>query len=106
MVEVTAVIRNTMGIHCRPSAVIVKESRAFRGEIDVVAPDGHCDPRSILDLISLGLAEGAPVTIRVCGPGEKKFAPKLAELFERHFDYPPDADSSSPLRNAPPIGAA
>ncbi len=106
MVKTSAIIRNSMGIHCRPSAVIVKETRDFRGELEVISPNGHCDPRSIMDLISLGLAEGTQVELRVRGAGEKAFARKLVELFERHFDFPPDPGSISPLRNSVPAGGA
>ena len=95
-----------MGIHCRPSAVIVKVVRDYRGEIMVIAPSGSCDPRSILDLISLWLSQGTQVTLQVSGSYERKFAAKLAKLFARNFDYPPDPASTSPLCNPPPIGAA
>lgn len=106
MVKTTAIIRNGMGIHCRPSAVIVKETRDFRGELEVIAPNGRCDPRSIMDLISLGLAEGTQIELRIHGRSEKKFAPKLVELFERHFDFPPDPASTSPLRKGASTSAA
>ena len=37
----------------------------------------------------LGLEQGAEVTIQVTGPDEEQYALKLAELFETHFDFPP-----------------
>ena len=86
-----------MGIHCRPSAVIVKESRAFDARIRVVSAAGECDPRSIMALISMGLAEGTPVTIQVSGGDEKKIARRMVELFERQFDFKPRETSFSPL---------
>lgn len=106
MVETYAVIRNAMGIHCRPSAVIVRECRGFRGQAEISAEGRSCDPRSMVGLISMGLAEGTPVRIRVNGRGAKAFAEKLVELLERKFDFPLDPGSASPLRNAEPIGAA
>lgn len=106
MVETYAIIRNAMGIHCRPSAIIVRECRGFRGEAELHAEGRSCDPRSMVGLISMGLAEGTTVRIRVSGRGEKAFAEKLVELMERKFDFPPDPGSASPLRNAAPIGAA
>jgi phosphotransferase system HPr (HPr) family protein len=106
MVEVIATVRNTMGIHCRPSAIIVKATQDFDGDLEVVSPDGRCNPRSILELIAMGLSEGTTVMIRVSGPEEEKVAPRFVELFERHFDFPPDPNSISPLRNPPPSGAS
>lgn len=96
MVEVTAIVKNGMGIHCRPSAVIVKETMEYPGEIVVIAESGSCDPRSILNLIALGLGEGTAVTLRVSGEDEEAFARKLVALFERHFDFPPREDGMPP----------
>ncbi|MCS6772300.1 MAG: HPr family phosphocarrier protein [Kiritimatiellae bacterium] len=83
-----AIVRNAAGIHCRPSACIVKAVIGYPGEIRVLSPNGECDPRSIIALISLGLEEGTPVTIRVEGPDEEEQCRRLVELFETHFDFP------------------
>lgn len=87
--ERTAVIRNEAGIHCRPSACIVKAALSYPGEITVIAPSGSCDPRSIIALISLGLEKGTEITIRVDGPDEEEQCLRLVELFETHYDFPP-----------------
>jgi phosphocarrier protein len=89
MIETKAVIQNTAGIHCRPSALLVKEGSAYEGEILVTAQSGTCNLKSALELIMLGLEKGAEVDIQVTGPDEEAFARRLAELFETHFDFPP-----------------
>lgn len=89
MVEVWATIQNEAGIHCRPSAEIVKVARTFPGEISVSCGDLRCDPRSVLALMAMGLARGTRVKITVSGDGEEAFARKLVELFERRYDFPP-----------------
>lgn len=88
MVEMPATIQNSAGIHCRPSACIVKATAAYPGEITVIAPSGSCDPRSIMALIALGLEQGTQITIRVEGPDEEEQCRRLVELFETHFDFP------------------
>lgn len=88
MVEMQAIVRNSAGIHCRPSACIVKSISSYPGDIRVISPNGECDPRSIIALISLGLQEGTPITIRVEGPDEEEQCRRLVELFETHFDFP------------------
>lgn len=98
MVEVTATIRNAMGIHCRPSAVIVRETRELPCDLELEAPQGRCDPRSIIALIALGLAAGTVVKLRVSGTEEAAVAGRVAELFERNFDFEPMPGSLSPLR--------
>ena len=89
MVETKAVVQNKAGIHCRPSAILVKEGMDYPGEILVTAPSGSTNLKSALELIMLGLEEGTEVSIRVSGPNEEEEARKLAELFETHFDFPP-----------------
>jgi phosphocarrier protein HPr len=89
MIEKTATVRNPQGIHCRPSAAIVKEVWHYTGRIQVVADSGESDLRSLFTLVSLALEEGAMVRIRVSGPSEEEFCNQLVELFERRFDFPP-----------------
>jgi phosphotransferase system HPr (HPr) family protein len=89
MFEVKAKIRNEAGIHCRPSALLVKVGCAYPGDILVTAPSGTCTLKSALELIMLGLETGTEVTIHVSGPNEETEARRLAELFETHFDFPP-----------------
>lgn len=89
MYRTKATIQNEAGIHCRPSAVLVKEACTYPGTIMVSADSGRCDLKSALELIMLGLEQGAEVTIEVSGPEEEQYAKKLADLFETHFDFPP-----------------
>lgn len=83
-----AIIRNHAGIHCRPSACIVKAVANYPGIITVSAPDGDCDPRSIMGLIALCLEPNTAITIRVEGPDEEEQCKRLVELFETEYDFP------------------
>jgi phosphocarrier protein HPr len=89
MTERTAIVVNTQGIHCRPSAAIVKEISAYPGRMEVESEAGRCDPRSILGLMALALGPGDRVTVRVSGPEEEAWGRRLAELLATHFDFPP-----------------
>jgi phosphocarrier protein HPr len=89
MFEAKAIIRNEAGIHCRPSAILIKEGMAYAGEILVTAESGACNLTSALECIMLGLERGTEVTVQVTGPDEVAFGQKLVELFETIFDFPP-----------------
>ncbi len=89
MFEAKATIRNEVGIHCRPSAILIKEGSAYAGKILVTAESGTCTLTSALECIMLGLEKGTEVSIQVTGPDEEAFGNKLVELFETHFDFPP-----------------
>jgi len=90
MTEATATIRNEQGIHCRPSARIIQEAEHFEGRLKVTGEYGECDLRSAMDLLMLALGKGSEIRIEVDGPGEQEFCRKLVELFEFHFDFPPE----------------
>ena len=85
-----AVIKNNAGIHCRPTAVIVKEARRFDAQITIESEDaGSADPTSAIELLSLGLDKGAHVDLEATGPDAESAVTKLAELLETEFDFPP-----------------
>jgi len=89
MVEKKAIIQNQQGIHCRPSAMIVRFVNSYEGDILVRANRGETSLRSILELMSLELYPGSEVTIQVNGPDEEEFCHDLVALSETHFDFPP-----------------
>ena len=89
MVQCRATVRNAHGIHCRPSAVIIKALDGYAGKLRVEAASGVTDLRSMLGLLTLGLECGKEVAITVDGPDEAATAAKLVELFEHHYDFPP-----------------
>lgn len=96
----TAVVRNKAGIHCRPTAVIVKEARRFDDDIVIEADTGAGDPKSAIELLALGLDKDTEVAIRAEGPTASACVQKLVELFGTDFDFPPrkeNGDSDSLL---------
>ncbi len=88
MVEVKAVIQNAAGIHCRPTAEIVKVVTEYDGIVTVTAKSGSCELGSALELLMLGLEQGTEITIQIEGPDEEAAAPRFKKLFETNFDFP------------------
>lgn len=95
MAQERAVVKNQQGIHCRPSAVIVKALKSYEGSISVNTEQGQCDPRSIMALLSLGLQKGSAVEVNVDGPDADKTCRLVVELFETEFDFPPTEATAS-----------
>ncbi len=88
MVEMQATVQNMQGIHCRPSAVIVKYVADYEGNILVRGKRGETALRSILELMTLELYPGSELAIQVSGPDEESFCEDIVALFETHFDFP------------------
>ena len=72
MRERKAVVQNGQGIHCRPSALIVKYAGEYEGNIKVTGERGTTALRSIMELMTLELYPDSEVTIQVEGPDEDR----------------------------------
>ncbi len=84
-----AIIANSAGIHCRPSAMIVKEFQGYPGRILISNGRGACDVSSVMQLLSLEMHQGSEVTIEVQGGDEVATADRLVDLLQTRFDFPP-----------------
>lgn len=84
-----ATIKNEAGIHCRPTAVIIKTAAEYDGTITVNGEHGSATLESALELMMLALSHGDSVSIDVEGPDEEAVAQQFKELFEFLFDFPP-----------------
>lgn len=89
MVSKQAVIHNEMGIHVRPTGVIIQEAGSYPCDITVSAHGIDTDLKDHMGLLALGLCKGDAVNITVSGPDEEKVCDALVELFQRDFDFPP-----------------
>jgi len=85
----TAIIENTQGIHCRPSALIVKEFQGYPGRILISNANGSCNVDSVMQLLSLEMHLGNEVKIEVEGENEASIVDRLVELLQTKFDFPP-----------------
>jgi len=84
------IIKNGAGIHCRPASLILKAATEMADHDFFVVSNGIEAPlSSILSLISLGLQRGDSVEIKADGPNADVACEKMAELFEKEFDFPP-----------------
>ena len=90
MLEKKIVIRNTAGIHCRPSSLIIAEKEKFSGvDFKVISENGTTELNGILELLALGLQCGDEVTLQVSGADEEAAMDAVASLFAKEFDFPP-----------------
>ncbi|MBL7115342.1 MAG: HPr family phosphocarrier protein [Kiritimatiellae bacterium] len=94
MIQTTAQIQNKDGIHCRPSAVIIKAMAGYEGNVLIQGGRSEVPLKSVMGLMTLALLPGDKITITVEGPNEKETAEKVMELFETHFDFPARPDGT------------
>ncbi|MFD1955564.1 HPr family phosphocarrier protein [Paenibacillus thailandensis] len=82
-----ATIVNEAGFHIRPAQLFTEKAVQFQSTI-LVKPEGtttEANAKSILNLMTLGLAKGSVITIQAEGPDEKEAVDQLAELVQSGF---------------------
>jgi phosphocarrier protein HPr len=87
--EGRALVKNSAGIHVRPSGVIREKFLDYPGTITLKAHGMETEVRNVMGLIGLGLQMGDTVTVCVEGPDDKKTCAEAVSLFETKFDFPP-----------------
>jgi phosphocarrier protein len=86
MVQLTATIKNALGIHARPAALIVQAAAKFRSEI-LLSKDGlEVNGKSIMGVMMLAAEAGSGVVVRAEGEDEEKAAQELVRVIESKFD--------------------
>lgn len=78
-------IRNELGIHARPAALIVKTSNKYSAEI-VFEKDGNtASGKSIIGLLTIEGNPGSEVVVTATGSDALEAVRALEELFEEKF---------------------
>jgi phosphotransferase system HPr (HPr) family protein len=86
MVERQAVVKNKLGIHARPSALIVQSAAKFAAEITLVKDGLEVNGKSIMGVMMLAAETGAGILVRAEGTDEQDAADKMADVIESKFD--------------------
>jgi len=84
-IQATTTIENKLGIHTRPSAVLVQTASKFKSKIQIKARGKIIDGKSILMLMSMGLTKGTEVTIIADGSDAKEAVTALISLIDSKF---------------------
>ncbi len=73
-------IANKTGLHARPAALWVQAASQYKSNIRLKKDDKEVDGKSLLSLLSLGLAAGSKVRLIVDGTDESAAADALEKL--------------------------
>lgn len=77
-------IKNESGLHARPASEFVNLAGTFRSRIELqrAGEEEVCNAKSIIMLLSLGLAQGERAILTACGEDEKEAVEALAGLVD------------------------
>ncbi|MEU5260847.1 dihydroxyacetone kinase phosphoryl donor subunit DhaM [Amycolatopsis sp. NPDC021455] len=84
-VEIELELRNDVGLHARPAALLVRALSEFDAEVTVRLGDQEADGHSVLALMSLGARQGDRIRVRARGPRASAALEKTKELVDGNF---------------------
>jgi len=85
MISREVTITNTIGLHARPATFFIQKANSFKSSIWVEKEDRKVNAKSLLGVLSLGIAQGMTVTLLADGSDENEALAGLAELVNTGF---------------------
>ncbi len=86
MLEQRATIKNKLGIHARPAALLVQAAAKFTSEITLENDGLAINGKSIMGVMMLAAEEGSVITVRVEGEDARDALDHIVEMIESKFD--------------------
>ncbi len=73
-------IQNEVGLHARPATYFIQKANSYRSSVWVENSDRRANAKSLLGVLSLGIAKGDVITILADGPDEEAAVEGLVTL--------------------------
>ncbi len=85
MISREVTITNTIGLHARPATFFIQKANSFKSSIWVEKEDRKVNAKSLLGVLSLGIAQGMTITLLADGSDEDEALQGLADLVNTGF---------------------
>lgn len=79
------VLQNQVGLHARPATFFIQKANEFKSSIWVEKDERKVNAKSLLGILSLGIARGNNINIIADGVDEKQAVDALVDLIESNF---------------------
>jgi phosphocarrier protein HPr len=86
MIEREITIKNRMGLHTRPAALIVKTAARYKSDFYIRKDMFEINGKSIIGVMTLAAEQGSTLNLKFDGPDEAEAAAAIVDLFDRGFD--------------------
>ena len=86
MYEKKATILKQVGLHARPATFLIQKANEFRCSIWIEKDERRVNAKSLLGVLSLGVAQGATINVIADGPDEALAVDTLCQLIDMDFD--------------------
>ncbi len=85
MISRDIVISNTSGLHARPATFFIQKANSYKSSIWIEKEDRKVNAKSLLGVLSLGIAKDMTITLIADGPDENAAITGLVELVDSGF---------------------
>lgn len=85
MISRDVAIVNSSGLHARPATFFIQKANTYKSTIWVEKDDRRVNAKSLLGVLSLGVAKGMTITLIADGTDEQAALDGLAQLAESGF---------------------
>jgi len=85
MTQRTVTIVNKLGMHARPSAMLVTEASRYASEVWLTKNGARVNGKSIMGVMMLAAEKGSQILVEVIGPDEEAALAALIKVIESGF---------------------
>ncbi len=78
-------ITNNIGLHARPATFFIQKANSYKSLIWIEKEDRKVSAKSLLGVLSLGIAQGMTITVIADGQDENEAVNGLVELVDTKF---------------------
>jgi len=85
MVKRDVTVTNNIGLHARPATFFIQKANTYHSSVWVEKDDRRVNAKSLLGILSLGIAKGMTITLIADGQDEVGAIDGLVELIQTGF---------------------
>ena len=86
MISRDIVINNASGLHARPATFFIQKANSYPCAVWIEKDDRKVNAKSLLGVLSLGIARGMSITLVADGQGEEDAIQGLTALIDSGFE--------------------
>ena len=86
MISREVTIKNSIGLHARPATFFIQKANGYRSSVWVEKDDRKVNAKSLLGVLSLGIAQGMTIKLIADGADEVDALDGLQELIHNDFE--------------------
>ncbi|MBQ7376766.1 MAG: HPr family phosphocarrier protein [Clostridia bacterium] len=85
MITRNVTIQNSVGLHARPATFFIQKANAYASSVWIEKDDRRVNAKSLLGVLSMGIAKGMTVTLIADGADEQAAIDGLVALIDSGF---------------------